>query len=72
MTCPVCESSRIRQEKILYRNQYIRNGDLCDFEIPNVPAILCEECGEISIPSDSEKMISEYLTKQIFTALREL
>jgi YgiT-type zinc finger domain-containing protein len=64
MNCPVCGSSNVRMEKILYRNQYIQFGELHDFEVPNIPAIICEDCGEVSIPGESEDLIDDYLLKE--------
>jgi predicted nucleic-acid-binding Zn-ribbon protein len=63
MKCPVCGGSHAKMETILYKNICLKRMELVDFEIPDFPVIMCYDCGEVSIPGESEVLIDEAVEK---------
>lgn len=63
MECPVCGGSHAKMKKILYKNICLKRMELVDYKVPDLPVIMCYDCGEVSIPSESEVLIDEAIEK---------
>ena len=59
--CPICNSLRVKSTKVLYKNQYIKHGKEYEFEIPNVPALICDDCKETFLTHEADDIIDKYL-----------
>jgi hypothetical protein len=59
MECPVCGSKSVKMQTILYKNICLKRMELVDFKVPDLPVIMCYDCGELSIPGESEVLIDE-------------
>lgn len=65
MECPACGSSRAKATTILYKNICLKRMELVDFKVPDLPVIMCYDCGELSIPGESEVLIDEAIEKML-------